>query len=121
MKQMKKVESGNLDVRVNIKSKDEVGKLASGFNQMVERLKTFINEAYIAEIKQKQTELNALKSQIRPHYLYNTLEVIRMSAVYNDDNEVADMIQVLSNQMKYVIDYGEEIVTISTELSNLND
>ncbi|MFP3126566.1 histidine kinase [Ectobacillus funiculus] len=121
MKQMKKVESGNLDVRVNIKSKDEVGKLAQGFNQMIERLKSFINEAYIAEIKQKQTELNALKSQIRPHYLYNTLEVVRMKAVYNDDNEVADMIHVLSNQMKYVIDYGEEIVTIDTELSHLDD
>jgi two-component system, sensor histidine kinase YesM len=121
MRHMKKVESGNLDVRVDIKSKDEIGKLAHGFNQMIERLKSFINEAYIAEIKQKQTELNALKSQIRPHYLYNTLEVIRMSAVYNDDNEVADMIHVLSNQMKYVIDYGEEIVTIETELSHLND
>jgi two-component system, sensor histidine kinase YesM len=121
MNHMKKVELGNLDVRVDIKSKDEIGKLAHGFNQMVDRLKSFINEAYIAEIKQKQTELNALKSQIRPHYLYNTLEVIRMSAVYNDDNEVADMIHVLSNQMKYVIDYGEEIVTIETELSHLND
>lgn len=121
MRHMKKVESGNLDVRVDIKSKDEIGKLAHGFNQMIERLKSFINEAYIAEIKQKQTELNALKSQIRPHYLYNTLEVIRMSAVYNDDNEVADMIHVLSNQMKYVIDYGEEIVAIETELSHLND
>jgi two-component system, sensor histidine kinase YesM len=121
MKHMKKVESGNLDVRVEIKSKDEVGKLAAGFNQMVERLKSFINEAYIAEIKQKQTELNALKSQIRPHYLYNTLEVIRMSAVYNDDHEVADMIHVLSKQMKYVIDYGEEIVTINTELEHLED
>jgi two-component system sensor histidine kinase YesM len=121
MRHMKKVESGNLDVRVDIKSKDEIGKLAHGFNQMIERLKSFINEAYIAEIKQKQTELNALKSQIRPHYLYNTLEVIRMSSVYNDDNEVADMIHVLSNQMKYVIDYGEEIVAIETELSHLND
>jgi two-component system sensor histidine kinase YesM len=44
-----------------------------------------------------------------------------MSAVYNDDNEVAEMIHVLSNQIKYVIDYGEEIVTIDTELSHLND
>jgi two-component system, sensor histidine kinase YesM len=121
MKQMKKVESGNLDVRVDIKSNDEIGKLGQGFNQMIERLKSYISEAYIAEIKQKQTELNALKSQIRPHYLYNTLEVIRMSAVYNDDDEVADMIQVLSNQMKYVIDYGEEIVSIDTELCHLKD
>jgi len=121
IKQMVKVESGNLDVGVIQHGKDEIGRLAYGFNRMVERLKLFINEAYVAEIKQKQAELNALKSQIRPHYLYNTLEVIRMNAVHNDDDEVADMILSLSNQLKYVIDYGEEWVSIRRELEHLKD
>ena len=88
---------------------------------MIERLKLFINEAYVSEIKRKQAELGALKSQIRPHYLYNTLEVIRMSAVANDDDQVADMIHALSNQLKYVIDYGEEWVTVRQELDHLRD
>lgn len=121
IKQMIRVESGNLESGLVVKSQDEIGRLAHGFNRMVERLKSFINDAYVAEIKQKQAELNALKSQIRPHYLYNTLEVIRMNAVHNDDNEVADMILSLSNQLKYVIDYGEEWVTIRRELEHLKD
>ncbi|XEC93586.1 sensor histidine kinase [Paenibacillus tarimensis] len=121
IKQMAKVESGNLDLRVEVKNNDEVGRLAHGFNRMVARLQTFINEAYVAEIKQKQTELNALKSQIRPHYLYNTLEVIRMNAVHSDADEVADMILSLSNQLKYVIDYGEDWVTLQQELEHLKD
>jgi len=121
LQHMNKVEMGNLDTQIQSYGKDELGRLAFGFNRMVERLKIFINDAYVAEIKQKQAELNALKSQIRPHYLYNTLEVIRMNAVYNDDGEVADMILALSNQLKYVIDYGEDWVSIREELDHLND
>ena len=121
MRQMIRVESGNLETMVEAERKDELGRLAHGFNRMIERLKLFINEAYVSEIKRKQAELGALKSQIRPHYLYNTLEVIRMSAVANDDDQVADMIHALSNQLKYVIDYGEEWVTVRQELDHLRD
>ncbi len=121
IQQMIQVESGNLHAQIVKYGKDELGRLAYGFNRMVESLRGYINEAYVAEIKHKQSELNALKSQIRPHYLYNTLEVIRMNAVHNDDIEVADMILSLSNQLKYVIDYGEDWVTIRRELAHLKD
>jgi len=121
IKQMVRVESGNLDVEPLPGGMDEVGRLSHGFNRMVERLRTFIDEAYVAEIKQKQTELNALKSQIRPHYLYNTLEVIRMNAVASDADEVGDMILSLSKQLKYVIDYGEDWVSIRHELEHLDN
>lgn len=118
-RQMAKMESGNLDIQVTVLSNDEMGLLARGFNKMVIRLRSFIDEVYVAQIKQKQAELNALKSQIRPHYLYNTLEVIRMSAVANDDNEVGDMIHSLSNQLKYVLNSGEESVTVLDEKTNI--
>lgn len=121
IQQMVLVESGNLDVEFRVYKNDEIGRLAYGFNRMLERLKEFINEAYVADIEKKQAELNALKSQIRPHYLYNTLEVIRMNAVHNEDEVVADMIFSLSNQLKYVIDYGENWVSIKRELKHVQD
>ncbi|WP_127535747.1 cache domain-containing sensor histidine kinase [Paenibacillus illinoisensis] len=121
IKQMAVVESGKLSARLPVTSNDEIGRLTHGFNRMVERLQVHIDEAYIAQIKQKQTELNALKSQIRPHYLYNTLEVIRMNAVDKDAEEVADMIHSLSNQLKYVIDYGEDRVSLWREVEHLHD
>ncbi|WP_141503211.1 cache domain-containing sensor histidine kinase [Paenibacillus luteus] len=120
IRQMAKAESGNLDLQVPVQSIDEVGQLARSFNRMADRLSQFINVAYLAEIKQKQAELNALKSQIRPHYLYNTLEVIRMSAITNDDRPVADMIHSLSQQMEYVLDYGENLVSIGEELEHVH-
>lgn len=120
-RQMAKVESGNLDVQAAAYTNDELGLLAHGFNKMVVRLQSFINEVYVAQIKQKQAELNALRKQIRPHYLYNTLEVIRMSAVADDNREVADMILSLSKQLKYVLDEGQETVTFLEEKSNVED
>ncbi|ACT00646.1 cache domain-containing sensor histidine kinase [Paenibacillus sp. JDR-2] len=119
MRLMIKVESGNLEPGPELKRKDELGRLWHGFNRMIARLQWFINDSYVNEIKRKQAELNALKSQIRPHYLYNTLEVIRMSAVSNGDDEVADMIHSLSNQLQYTIDYGEEWVTLEQEIKHV--
>lgn len=121
IRQMAVVESGKLDIQLSVNTNDEMGRLAHGFNRMVERLQIYIDDAYVAQIKQKQSELNALKSQIRPHYLYNTLEVIRMNAVDKEAGEVADMILSLSNQLKYVIDYGEDRVSLGSELEHLQD
>ncbi|OAS23473.1 cache domain-containing sensor histidine kinase [Paenibacillus oryzisoli] len=118
-REMAKVESGNFDTQVTVQSADELGLLAHGFNKMVGRLQEYINVVYVAGLKQKQAELNALKSQIRPHYLYNTLEVIRMNAIAEDANEVGDMILSLSHQLKYVLDYGEETVPIRAEKANV--
>ncbi|MDD9265428.1 sensor histidine kinase [Paenibacillus sp. GCM10023248] len=119
IRNMTRVESGDFNMQVQVRTSDEIGMLARGFNRMTDRLKSFIDEVYVAQIKQKQAELTALKSQIRPHYLYNTLEVIRMSAVANDDDEVADMILSLSQQLKYVLNYGEEHVTLLEEKTNI--
>ncbi len=121
MRQMTVVESGRLEPMPEPTSEDEIGRLTQSFNRMVEQLHIHIEEAYVAQIKQKQTELSALKSQIRPHYLYNTLEVIRMNAVDKDADEVADMIHSLANQLKYVIDYGEEQVSLEREIEHLQD
>ncbi|MDQ0874586.1 two-component system sensor histidine kinase YesM [Paenibacillus sp. V4I3] len=117
--EMAKVESGNFNTQVTVQTADELGLLSRGFNKMVVRLQSYIDEVYVAQIKQKHAELNALKNQIRPHYLYNTLEVIRMSAVANDDNEVGDMILSLSHQLKYVLDYGQETVALQEEKTNI--
>lgn len=120
-RKLARMESGDLDGALPVRSPDEIGQLTRGVNRMSDQLGRFIQEAYVAEIRQKQSELNALKSQIRPHYLYNTLEVIRMSAVSRDDEPVADMIHALSNQLAYVLDYGKSLVTIGEELANVRD
>lgn len=115
-KLMKKVESGKLDERLKMKRKDEIGQLADGLDHMLDSLNQYIKKVYIAQINQKQAELNALRSQIQPHYLYNTLEVIRMSAVDHDADDVAEMIHYLSTQLKYIMEHNDDVVPLDKEL-----
>lgn len=114
---MGRIETGDLDVRVEIESNDELEDIGKGLNQMVENLSSYIQKAYIAEIRQRDAELEALKAQIQPHYLYNTLDVIRMSAITNDDMVVADMINSLSAQLKYLIGNTRDMVRLQEEIT----
>ncbi len=118
---MERVQEGKLDVRVGVRSNDEIGFLAKGLNQMTENLQGYIRRVYVAEIRQREAEIETLKAQIQPHYLYNTLDVIRMTAVVNDDFQTADLLDGLSGQLKYLIGGAKEIVTLRDELENVRN
>ena len=118
---MEQIQDGNLDTRVTIKSNDEVGFLAKGLNQMTEYLQNHIQQVYIAEIRQRDAAIEALKTQIQPHYLYNTLDVIRMTAITNDDNVTAEMIDSLSGQLKYLIGNARDMVTLQAEIDSIRN
>ncbi len=117
---MKEVQNGNLDVRFHVKYNDEVGMLGRHFNEMLNRIKQLIRDVYQVELKKKEIELDALQSQINPHFIYNSLESIRMNAEINDDDETADMIFLLSKLLRYSINRGNERVTLHEEIDHLD-
>ena len=116
MEKMSEVESGNFDIQLPVESRDEIGILSERFNQMSSALKAYINQSYVAAIKQTEAELTALKSQIYPHFLYNTLEIIRMTALENEDVRVSEMIEALSQQIHYLIGPVQDMVSLEKEL-----
>lgn len=118
---MQEVEQGDLSARVDIRSGDEMEYLGEGFNRMVEKLDETIQEVYVAQICRRDAELNALKMQIQPHYLYNTLDVIRMSALEQGDGKTARLIESLSRQLRYVMGDHRERVTLRQELDSLRE
>lgn len=118
---MNEIQEGNLNTRVDIESNDEVGIVADGLNEMAEKLQNHIERVYVAELNQKNAELEALKTQIQPHYLYNTLDVIRMTAVTNDDRLTAEMLGNLSAQLKYLIGTNQDSVDLKAEIDNIKN
>ncbi len=118
---MEQVEQGNLDVRVNLRTEDEMAYVADGFNKMAERLTDYINQVYVAQICQKDAELTALKMQIQPHYLYNTLDVIRMTALEQDDEKTAELLESLAKQLRYVIGSQADKVYLQDELDSIRE
>lgn len=120
---MAMVKSGDLSARVKInKNMDEINQIAVNFNQMCENLNTYISQVFLSELKQKDArlkqksaELYALQSQVDPHFLYNTLEAIRMRALTCGNDEVAQMILVLATLFRNSIK-KQVVVKIKDEL-----
>lgn len=115
---MSSASKGKLDVHINTpnnKPLDELDIIAENFNQMCQDMDAYIQKSYLAEIEQRNAELCALQSQINPHFLYNTLEVIRMKAICNGDREVGRMLYSLAVIFRSQIKEAD-IITIAKEL-----
>ena len=113
---MNQVTTGNLQSRLKVNKKgDELDMVAEQFNRMCEDLNLYIQKSYLAEIERKNAQMQALQSQINPHFLYNTLEAIRMKAICNGDREVGkmlySMVTLFRSQLKEadVITLGQEL------------
>ncbi|OME79130.1 two-component sensor histidine kinase [Paenibacillus sp. FSL A5-0031] len=117
---MRKVENGDLSARIQDEKEDELGQISRSFNDMLGELTKHIDRVYKAEIKQKHTELAALQARVNPHFLYNTLEVIRMRAVSQGAKDVGEMIYSLSVLFKsFVQPKGENTLKDELETSRL--
>lgn len=112
---MSRIESGDLSVRVKVTGEDELQQVARRFNDMCERLQDYIDRVYLSEIKQKNAELVALQTQINPHFLYNTLEAIRMKAYSDGSRDVGQMIYILSSIFRSMVKKNA-LVTVQEEL-----
>lgn len=121
MRLMKNVQEGDFNVQFPVKYRDEVGQLGKQFNRMIVRIDHLIQDIYIMETKKKEAELHALQSQINPHFMYNTLESIRMAAELNDDHIAADMIAILGKLLRYSISDLHEEVTLADEVSHMHN
>lgn len=117
---IREVEKGNLDIRIrNFKQRDELTTISESFNAMLDELNNYIDRFYVANIKQQQAELKALQSQINPHFLFNTLEVIRMAAVIEGSDTASKMIYHLSRLFRYTLE-SKELVPFHVELEHTN-
>ncbi|MEZ3453497.1 MAG: sensor histidine kinase [Oscillospiraceae bacterium] len=121
--QMHKVTAGNFALNEEIRGTDEIFELYQDLKKMVDSMQTLINDAYESKIQSESFKLNqveaefkALASQINPHFLYNTLETIRMKAYCNDDKETADLVKKLGKFMRRCLEVKDGMVTLESEL-----
>ncbi len=120
VQEMASVSNECLDVRINA---EHLGKdferMADGFNRMMDRLCETIEEVRIKQEQISQTKLNALQSQIHPHFLYNTLDCIHWQAVAEGNREISTLVKALASYYRICLSRGKDIIPLSEELQHI--
>lgn len=118
-----RVSKGDLTARIVVDGDDEIGQLSKQFNQMVENIHQLIEQVQDAtqqrnllEISQKEIKLKMMASQINPHFLFNTLESIRMKSYMKGEKEIAMVVKQLGKLMRKSLEVGGNTIPLSSEI-----
>jgi len=109
------------DFELEIDVNSELYEMAESINKMIYQLKEYANKEYTASLLVKQAELNALQTQINPHFLYNTLDSIRGLAIYEQQETIAIMTKALSSLFRYSISKTEDMSSLREEIRNVEN
>ncbi|HGF7918439.1 TPA: sensor histidine kinase [Enterococcus faecium] len=116
MQAMDQTAAGNLETRIDITNTEyELKELSIGIKEMLDSINQFVEDIYKLEIKQQDAHMRALQAQINPHFLYNTLEYIRMYAISEGSEELADVVYAFSALLRNNTNQ-EKTITLKEEL-----
>jgi two-component system sensor histidine kinase YesM len=123
VKKMQSAKSGDLSILEDEGASDEIGALTKSFNVMIENLQRSIYENYEVNlklkdstIKKQEAELYALQNQINPHFLFNTLESIRMGLHNKGDHETAVIVLNFSKLFRNLLNWQGEFIPLREEI-----
>ncbi len=116
---MKETEKGNLDVYFDNKYNDEIGELGSAFNHMINEIKNLMNLVTIQEKGKRKAEIEILEAQIKPHFLYNTLDTIQWMAQEHEAYDIIKIVQALTDLFRISLSKGEELIIIKEEIRHV--
>ena len=114
------ISSGDMTTRMDtVYREEEFREMSHSFNAMVANIDRLMSQIRDEQTQMKQIELNALQSQIKPHFLYNALECIHWQALLNGDQMVSELVKALASFYRLCLSKGQEIVTLEQELSHM--
>ncbi|MBO4908629.1 MAG: histidine kinase [Lachnospiraceae bacterium] len=115
------IADGDLNFRFHFKNKDEIGRLARIFNYMTERNRELLIRVDEEAKKKREYELALIQEQVKPHFLYNTLDIVIMLIEMNRSREAARVTQKLAAYYKNTLSGSEEIVHVEREIEIIRD
>lgn len=118
---MEQVTLGNLSVRADVKDNDEFGQIAKSFNEMVEQIDYLLTTVKVEERKKRFAELDFLRAQINPHFIYNTLSSIRFYVEMNKNALAEEMLFHFSKILRKTLSRSDEFATIRDEINTIED
>lgn len=118
---IRKVQAGNLDIRMEAGGTDEMGELARQINKMLDRIKQLTDDNLKRELLVKNSEIRALQNQINAHFIYNVLESIKMMAEIDEEYAISDAITSLGKLLRYSMKWVSGNVLVEDELEYIKN
>lgn len=121
MDTIQRIKDGDRKLRSALKSRDEIGRLGTSFNEMLDQTEELRERENQANRLLAQAEYKALQAQINPHFLYNTLDTMSSIAEVKNCREVSLLSQSLSNIFRYSLNMKEHLSTVAKEIMHLKN
>ncbi|KFN09081.1 MULTISPECIES: sensor histidine kinase [Paenibacillus] len=116
VKSFRRMEQGDLSIYIAHESKDEFRYLYGRFNQMVENLRSLIDQVYKQKIMAQRAELKQLQSQINPHFLYNSFFILNTMAKTGDTERIEQFTTLLGEYFEFVTRNASDLVALEQEI-----
>jgi len=111
-----RVKLGDYSAQLPVGSNDEISELNRKFNEMVQTIRELIEYKYKLELRERESELRLLQQQMDPHFLYNTLDMIRWTARLEKAEQTSGLIETLSRFFRSSLGGGQYVSTVRQEL-----
>lgn len=118
---MKEIKSGNLKLRADLDVKGEIGMLGDGFNSLMDKINGLVEQIYTEQRIKRENEFKLLQSQIKPHFLYNTIETIISFIKLNLKDNAMLTARYLAGFYRISLSKGNDIITIRDEMNLIDN
>ena len=118
---MKQAESGDLSVHFNTQYQDEIGELGNSFNHMLSRIDELIHQVYEEQRHKRDAEMKSLQEQIKPHFLYNTLDTISWMAREYEAADIVRLVDALTSMYRIGLSQGRDVITVEEEIRHVSN
>ncbi|TLS49096.1 sensor histidine kinase [Paenibacillus antri] len=116
---MQEFKKGNYGGPIRVTGNDEISGLQAQYNSMILRISELVDTVYEMGLRKQAAELAALESQIKPHFLYNTLDTMKWMAVKIKAEPIVTLVDSLSKFFRLGLNRGQELTSVAKELQHV--
>lgn len=117
---MGEAEEGHLDISFDTqKYSGEIRQLGSSFNSMIDKIRNLLDLVYKEQCDKREAEIRTLQAQIKPHFLYNTLDTIRWMAEEHQAADIVKLVSALTCLFRVSLSRGREVISLADEMDHV--
>jgi len=116
---MRRAEEGDLNIRFDGSGRDEVHDLGISFNLMIDKIRQLLQQVYQEQRDKRKAEIAALQSNIKPHFMYNTLDTIHWMCKKYKADDIMYTVDALATLFRIGLSKGKDLIPLPQEIEHV--